>query len=89
MELKIGARVRVKPSEACRYVQPWRGRFEKGRVGTVVMAPSDVLRGWSVIWDHKKVKYPRDYKMVMYEPDIEVVEAAPEDFDPKPLLEAH
>lgn len=89
MTLTIGARVRVKPECATQFIQPWRDRFQKGREGTVVCAPSKNVPGWNVIWDHGKVKYPREYHMVMRESDLVLVAPAPADFDPKPLLETH
>lgn len=73
--LEIGARVRVKPKAADRFIQPWRGRFERGRMGTVIRGPSENICGWMVEWDHARtVKYPHEWRMVMSMSDLDVIE---------------
>lgn len=72
-DLKIGARVRVKKSAQSSFVQPWRGRFEKGREGTIIRGPSANVHGWTVEWDHGRVKYPIDWRMVHASADLVVI----------------
>ena len=69
---KIGDRVRVKPEYCDRFIQPWRDRFTKGRVGTVTQYPSANVRGYLVVWDHPpRAKYPSEWQIVMHESDLE------------------
>lgn len=76
-EIHVGARVCVKKSRACTFIQPWRGRFEKNRMGTVVSGPSANVHGWLVEWDHGKVKYSDEWKTIMSSDDLLVVQPAP------------
>ena len=72
--IKIGCRVQLDKREAFRYVQPWRTRFEAGRKGTVVSGPSANVHGWLVEWDHGKVKFPHEWRMVMREDELVIVD---------------
>lgn len=78
MDIQVGDRVKLKKEVADLYVQPWRGRFEKGRLGTVVALPGGAVRGFRVKWDHGKVKYPHEWEIIHPYDDIIVVEKAPE-----------
>ncbi len=72
--MEIGDRVVMKKSSACNFVQPWRGRFEKGREGTVIQSPSANVRGWMVEWDHGKVKWPHEWKLVHSHDELIVID---------------
>lgn len=71
-EFNVGDRVRVKADMADRYIQPWRDRFKRGRMGTVVQLPSVNVRGFLVEFDHGKVKYPNEWRIVITEKDLEL-----------------
>ncbi|TNE46869.1 MAG: hypothetical protein EP341_09615 [Sphingomonadales bacterium] len=71
MEWEVGDRVRVKKELADGFMQPWRGRFEKGLVGTIIQKPSQNVRGYLVEWDHRKVKYPNEWKIVLRADELE------------------
>lgn len=74
-----GTRVRVKWECTDSYLQPWRGRFEKGREGTVI-GPGHVLMGQPRIrvqWDHNKRGKPHDFRLDMPALDLEVVSPFP------------
>ena len=59
MTLEVGQRVRIKPSAADGYVQPWRSRIERGLFG-VVEGRSNW--GYDIRFDvPKRVKYPHDW----------------------------
>lgn len=70
---KVGDRVRVKADRADGFCQPWRGRFEKGRVGTVTKV--DAIGGpWervSVLWDTKRGTNAA-WTLSMHKSDIEL-----------------
>lgn len=72
MGFSVGDRVRVKPSQCVHFIQPWRGRFERGREGTILRGPSANVSGWLVEWDHRgRAKYPSDWRLVMAPGDLE------------------
>lgn len=73
----VGDRVRVKWECTDHYVQPWRGRFEKGRVGTVI-GFRDEGGHWmrvKVRWDHKPSRRMREWEWEIFinPNDLEVV----------------
>ena len=72
--IEIGSRVKIRKEAARTFIQPWRGRFERGRVGTVVASPSANVRGWLVEWDHGKTKYPHDWRMVVRHEDLVIAD---------------
>jgi hypothetical protein len=74
MTFNVGDRVQVKPSAAISFIQPWRGRFEKGRIGTVISGPKANIRGYLVQWDCARCIRPRDWQM----------DHRPEDLTPAP-----
>jgi hypothetical protein len=74
--IQVGDRVKLVPERAQGFIQPWRGRFERGRAGTVLSGPAANIRGFWVEWDHGKTKYPSAWRMDM-EPDDLVVVARP------------
>lgn len=77
MGFEVGDRVRVKAECAGGYTQPWRGRFEAGREGTVVREIGQWCghQRWKVKWDsHRKPKYPTDWDLDMRSADLEPVE---------------
>jgi hypothetical protein len=54
-EFKVGDRVIVPPEEVDSFIQPWRGRFEKARQGTVIeIDERSPWRPVRVLWDHKR-----------------------------------
>lgn len=67
-----GTRVRVKWERTDGFTQPWRGRFEKGREGTVL----GVTHGGKVRvqWDHSARGKDYDFRMEMRYEDLEVVQ---------------
>ena len=73
MEIEVGDRVKLKKDAAQYYVQPWRGRLEKGRFGTVVALPFGAVRGFRVKWDHRKVKFPYEWEVIHPHDDLVVV----------------
>ena len=70
MTFEIGSRVKVNAAVSDRYLQPWRDRFAKGRQGTVVALPGSNVRGFLVEFDHGKVKYPDEWRIVIIERDL-------------------
>ena len=67
----LGDRVRVRDGAADHYLQPWRDRFKKGRLGTV---RSDVLETGRirVEWDHRYGN-PNHWRLDMHPGDLERV----------------
>lgn len=64
MAIGIGSRVRIRDEYCDRYIQPWRDRFKARREGTVVGGPSANIKGWQVLWDHKRAKRPNEWRLV-------------------------
>jgi hypothetical protein len=60
---EIGDRVTMKPEAADGFKQPWRGRFENGREGTVMKSPHEGFTGVWVEWDHRKSKYANGWRL--------------------------
>ena len=62
-EFNVGDRVRVKESEIQYFVQPWRGRFERGIEGTVAAVRHERRGGETVfVQFHPKRKVKREYE---------------------------
>lgn len=74
--MRVGDRVKVRKDAASSFVQPWRGRFEKGREGTIVQSPGRGVRGWLVEWDHGKVRWPHEWRMIHRSEELLVIESA-------------
>ena len=70
-EFKMDDRVRLKDGCADGFIQPWRGRFAKGRLGTVMgESPSGAIR---VQWDHAPRYNACNYQLDMRDNEIEVI----------------
>lgn len=74
MELRIGSRVTLHSRRHDGFTQPWRGRFQKGREGTVICGPAPNIHGWLVEWDHRATKYPYEWRMVHPADDLVVIQ---------------
>lgn len=72
--LKVGDRVRVKKDRVDGFKQPWRGRFEKGRTGTVIALKESRFTPITVLWDHSSRAQDYDFTIKMNEIDLEVIE---------------
>lgn len=71
VEFKMGDRVRLKEGHAEGFTQPWRSRFAKGRIGTVIgESPSGAIR---VQWDHAARFHAHNYRLDMRDNEIEVI----------------
>lgn len=70
-QFAIGDYVRIKLGRADAYLQPWRDRFKKGRVGVIIRGPSVNVHGFLVEFEHGKVKYPMHWQLVIDPRDLE------------------
>lgn len=76
-EFKAGDKVRVKKEIAGRYIQPWRGWAESGRIGVILLVDKDsTFRAGNIKVDFagkRKVKYPYDYWSWFFAKELELV----------------
>lgn len=69
-KFKIGDRVMVKPQSADGFLQPWRGRFNAGRIGTISDSPYKKDGYFFVRWDHRGGGIEHHWNMWIHERDL-------------------